>query len=139
MDIVIDANELFSCIIAKGKKLNSRTLDIFFSDKVRLHAPMKMLEELGNNRQEIIRKSGFSHAEYTLFLKVLTLRIDFAALNSFSGEIAEAKSLAPHLKDAQYFGLALKLKAAIWSEEKAFKRQSKVQIFSTNELWTALQ
>ncbi len=42
--------------------------------------------------------------------------------------------LAPHARDVQYFALALSFNAAIWSNEKAFKKQSKVKVFSTSEL-----
>jgi predicted nucleic acid-binding protein len=44
--LVIDANELFSAIIAKGKKLQSLVIDIIFSDKIELFAPFRLLAEL---------------------------------------------------------------------------------------------
>jgi predicted nucleic acid-binding protein len=46
MKLVVDANELFAGIIAKGKELQSWTLDILFSDKVELFAPFRLLAEL---------------------------------------------------------------------------------------------
>ena len=138
MDIVIDANELFSCIIAKGRRLNSRTLDIFFSDKVKLFAPMKILEELEGNKNEIARKSGFAQYEFAAFLELLRIRITFVDLKEFIGDIEDAKKLAPHLKDAEYFGLALHINARIWSQERAFKNQKGVKIATTNELWRIL-
>ena len=42
--------------------------------------------------------------------------------------------ISPHSKDVPYFALALAFNAAIWSDEKAFKKQNKVKIFSTEEL-----
>jgi predicted nucleic acid-binding protein len=42
MRLVVDANELFAGIIAKGKELQSWTLDILFSDEVELFAPFRM-------------------------------------------------------------------------------------------------
>ena len=47
---------------------------------------------------------------------------------------SEARRLAPHTKDVPYFALALRLRCAIFSDEKAFKNQSKVKIYSTSEL-----
>ena len=85
MKLVVDANELFAGIIAKGKKLQSWTRDILFSDE-------------------------------------------------FLDKIPEAKELAPHLKDVEYFALALKLDCPIWAQEKAFKKQSKVKVFYTSDL-----
>jgi len=49
-------------------------------------------------------------------------------------KIPEAKLLAPHLKDVEYFALALRFDFPIWSNEKAFKKQSKVKVFSTKDL-----
>ncbi len=138
MDVVIDANELFSCIIAKGKRLNSRTLDIFFSDKIKLFAPTKILEELERNKEEIIRKSGLTAYEFATFLELLKIRIALTPLKEFVVEVEEAKQLAPHLKDAQYFALALHINARIWSQERAFKNQKRVRVVSTNDLWKLL-
>lgn len=57
MNIVVDANELFSAVIAKGKGFKSKTLDIFFADDVKLSAPFRLLAELENNREDIRSKS----------------------------------------------------------------------------------
>ena len=138
MDTVIDANEFFSCIIAKGKRLNSRTLDVFFSESVKLFAPIKLLEELNMNEEEIIKKSGFSEYESASFIDILKIRITFVPLEEFTYRIDEAKLLAPHLKDVQYFALALHLNAKIWSQEKSFKNQNRIRVISTNELWKLL-
>ena len=46
--------------------------------------------------------------------------------------------LAPHLKDVEYFALALKLDCPIWAQEKAFKKQSGVKIFATSDLFPLL-
>ena len=50
MKLVVDANELFAGIIAKGKNLQSWTLGILFSDEVELFAPFRLLAELEKNR-----------------------------------------------------------------------------------------
>ena len=53
----------------------------------------------------------------------------------FIGEgIVHDLKLAPHPKDAEYFALALRFVFPIWSNEKAFKKQSKVKVFSTSDL-----
>ncbi len=139
MNIVVDANELFSCIIAKGKKLDSHTTGIFFSDELKLFAPMKLLEELENNKEEVMRKSTFSEYEFATFIELLKLRISFIRLAEFVDKVSAAKDLAPHLKDVQYFALALKLDAKIWSQEKAFKKQKMIDIVSTNDLWHIIE
>ena len=134
MKLVVDANELFAGIIAKGKKLQSWTLDILFSDEVELFAPFRLLAELEKNRDEIRSKSGFSLQDFETFVDILKLRVRFIPLEQFLDKIPEAKLLAPHLKDVEYFALALRFDFPIWSNEKAFKKQSKVKVFSTKDL-----
>ena len=134
MRLVVDANKLFAGIITKGKKLQSWTLNILFSDEVELFAPFRLLAELEKNRDEIRRKSGFSLQDFEVFVGVLKLRVRFIPLEQFLDKVPEAKELAPHLKDIEYFALALKLDCPIWAQEKAFKKQSRVKVFSTSEL-----
>jgi predicted nucleic acid-binding protein len=45
MQVVVDANELFAAIIAKGKERQSWTLDLLFSDDLELVAPFRLLAE----------------------------------------------------------------------------------------------
>ncbi len=134
MSLVVDANELFTGIIAKGKELQSWTLDILFSDEVEMFAPFRLLAELEKNRDEIRGKSGFSLPDFEAFVGILKLRVRFIPLEQFLDKIPEAKELAPHLKDVEYFALALKLDCPIWAQEKAFKKQSVVKAFSTSDL-----
>jgi len=138
MKLVVDANELFAGIIAKGKNLQSWTLGIMFSDEVELFAPFRLLAELENNREEIRSKSGFSLHDFEAFVSILELRVRFIPLEQFLDKISEAKVLAPHLKDVEYFALALKLDCPIWAQEKAFKKQSGVKIFATSDLFPLL-
>jgi len=132
MDLVIDANRLFSLVI--GKKLHSATMDIFFSDNADFFAPFRMLAELENNREEIRAKSGFSHEDFDNFISLLKLKVKFLPLEEFMDKVTEAKVISPHSKDIEYFALALKLNCAIWSDEKAFKKQSKDKVLNTSEL-----
>lgn len=132
MNLVIDANRLFSVIITG--KLSSSAMEIFFSDSVNFFAPFRMLAELENNREEIRLKSGFSHEDFDNFISVAKLRVKFMPLEDFIDSIPESKIISPHSKDIEYFALALSLNCALWSDEKAFKKQLKVKVFSTSEL-----
>lgn len=83
MKLVVDANELFAGIIAGGKELQSRTLDVLFSDKIELFAPYRLLAELERNRSEIMTKSGFSPKDFDAFVGVIKLRVKFLPLEDF--------------------------------------------------------
>jgi predicted nucleic acid-binding protein len=46
----------------------------------------------------------------------------------------KARRISPDPDDVQYFALALKLDASIWSNDKNLKNQNIVKVFSTDEL-----
>jgi|SRR3989344_2635185 len=134
MRLVIDANILFSAIIAKGRKLNSKKLNLIFSKELEIFAPGLMLFELRNNKEKLKEISKLPDEELEKFIELLKLRIQFVSLRYFSDKMAEAKELCVELKDVAYFALALKLNCSIWSGEKSFKEQSKIKVFNTKEL-----
>ena len=91
MRVVVDANEIFAAIIAKGKEQQSWTLDLLFSDDLEFVAPFRLLAELEKNRDEIRSKSGFSLHEFEVFVSILKLRVRFVPLEQFWDKIPEAK------------------------------------------------
>ncbi|MEK6841506.1 MAG: PIN domain-containing protein [Nanoarchaeota archaeon] len=134
MKLVIDANILFSAIIAKGGELNSKKIDLIFSKELEIFSPELLLFELRNNKEKIKDISGLPDEEFKKFVEILKSRIKFVSLKYFSDKISEAKELCKQLKDVAYFALALKLNCPIWSGEKSFKEQSKLKVFNTKEL-----
>ena len=134
MKLISDANEIFSIIIAKGKNLQTKKLDILFSDKVELYAPTLLFLEFERNSQEIKEKSGFSDSSFNVFIGILKLRIKIVSFDELFSKLEEAKSICPHEKDLLYFALALKLNCPIWSGEKRFKEQSRIEVFNTKDL-----
>lgn len=46
----------------------------------------------------------------------------------------EAVAVSPDADDAMYFALAMKHNCAVWSNDKALKKQDKVMVFGTSEL-----
>ena len=135
MKLVIDANELFSAIISKGRGKQTKKIDLLFSEKVELFAPSKLLTELEKNAQDIKAKSRFADEDFEMFIELVKLRILFINSDDISDEILKvAKELSPHSKDFLYFAVALKLACPIWSGEKSFKEQSRVKVYNTKDL-----
>ena len=129
MLLVVDANELFSAIIAKGK-----TLNLFFDRRLERVSPKFILGEFREHKSEIMEKSGLNEEDISSFLILLTPKIEFFKTEDFVEFLEEAKEISPDPDDAEYFALALKLNCPIWSEDKGFKKQSRVKIYSTSEL-----
>ena len=135
MIIVIDANELFSLLI-KGSKSSK---EIFLSKNIELIAPEFLLDELANNKEELLSKTHRTEDEFSKLLSVFKDRIKFIPEQDFCQFIPEAEKIFPeHTKDASYLAIALMFNCPIWSEEKLLKRQINLPIFNTKELFDKL-
>lgn len=133
MFLVVDANIVLSALLTKGK-----SFDIFIMNKLikkyEFIAPEFLFFEIDKNVDEIVKRSKLSSEELAKVLKFIKDEIDFIPFKEFNEQTGKASSLAPHEKDVQYFALALAFNCGIWSEEKAFKQQSQVKVFSTKDL-----
>lgn len=82
----------------------------------------------------MVKYSKLSEEEVGYLISVLEHFVEVKPITFFQEFKEEAKRTSPDLKDALFFALALKLNAAIWSNEPRLKRQSKVKVFSTREI-----
>lgn len=131
MELVVDANILFSFF-----KRDSRTRKLITSfEFFELYTPSLCVKELFKNRGDICRKSRISEVEFEEVMEDLKLFVGVVPDEEFKDFGREAKELLEgHLKDIPYFALALSLNCGIWSNEKRFKRQSRISTFSTSDL-----
>lgn len=133
MLLIVDANVVFSVLIKGGK-----TLDIFIlnRDKKRFDfiSPEFLMVEVENHASEIIKKTGLSTEEIGKVLDFLEKEIEFVSFEEFEEFYKEAEQISPDPNDIQYFALALKLNGAIWSNDKALKKQFAVEVLSTGEI-----
>ena len=133
MFLVVDANRVFSSLLSKGK-----AFDVFLLNNILnslwLISPEYLFFEIGKHLDEILERSKLSSEELAKVFKFIKGEVDFLPFKEFNMFADEADKLAPHNKDAQYFALALASNGAIWSDEEAFKKQSKVKVFNTDEV-----
>jgi len=135
MRIVIDANILLSILIsARGSKQG-----LLFSGEIEVISPDKLLFEAGKNWKEICNKSRLSEEDLEYSLSLVREEIKTFSFNEYKDMLPEAKDLCPHLKDIEYFALAMKFNCPIWTEEKRLKNQSRVDVLSTRELLEKLE
>ena len=130
MDIVIDANVLFSILIKEGK-----TEDIIFQEELRIFAPEFLFEEFEKYRDLILVKTHRSTEEFDRLTNILRKRIKTIPNKETEEYIRQANKICPDENDVDYFALALKLNCPIWSNDKRLKKQDVVKIYSTNELF----
>ncbi len=128
MILVIDANSFIA-----GFLRNSTSRQIILSGDVALYSPKWLVDELERNEDELMAKfpgkAGFAETKRTL--------LEFVRLvpaSEYSPYIKEASRLVKHPKDIPYFALALYLNCAIWSNERSFKNQPIVEVFSTSDM-----
>jgi len=131
MKLVVDANVLFSFF-----KRDSTTRELFTSFEIfELYTPSLCIKELLKHKGEICNRSNIFEAEFEEEIEGLRLFVGVVPDEEFKDFAGEAKQLlGEHLKDIPYFALALYLNCGIWSNEKRFKKQSRIKAVSTSDL-----
>ena len=133
---MIDANVLISALI-KGEF----TLQLIYFLKnsgYKLVSPEAVLEEIKENKEKILKCSGFSWEEIEFILKVLGLAIEFIPKEKFKEYLKKAKKICSDKDDSPYVALSLSLgKAPIWSNDRKLKEDCKevrIRVLSTEEI-----
>lgn len=129
MDLVVDANVLFSALIK-----DSFAYNLLFSGSFHLFTPEYIFTELEKHKEEILEKTERTTEEFFRLLETLKRRIVIVPLEELTPYVGEAEKLTPDPEDMAYFALALKLNCAIWSNDKKLKEQDKIKVYSTHEL-----
>lgn len=130
MDLVIDANVLFSILIKTGK-----TEELFFEEDLHLFAPEFLFEEFEKYKELILEKTERTKEEFSRLITILKKRIKTIPNEETDKFLPEAKKVSPDPKDADYFAIALKMKCPLWSNDKTLKLKQKiVEIYSTENL-----
>ena len=111
-----------------------KPIDLFFDSRLSLFAPQLLLEELENNKEEILEKSKLNEEEFEWLYIILKHNITIIPEEEFLKYRERAEEVCPDHKDIVYFALALYLNCAIWTNEKKLKEQPKVVVYSTHEL-----
>tara|TARA_Y100000034_G_C6811507_1_gene364714 strand:+ start:404 stop:829 length:426 start_codon:yes stop_codon:yes gene_type:complete len=135
--LIPDANILFSFF-----KIDSTRRHVFrelLKHDLKFLAPKLLIEEILSEKDKIIKFAHIGEKEFSQLFTLLYKQIEKLDNEEFSSFLAEAAKLSPHDKDAPYFALALSHDLSIWSDEKAFKKQDKVKIFSTKDLLSLLR
>jgi len=129
VDLIVDANILFAALIR-----NNKTSDLLFREELHLFTPEYIFSEVSKYNSLILKRTNRTKQDLKKFWNILEKQIQAFPLSEMKARIKEATKISPDPKDIQYFALALHLNASIWSNDKALKTQSKVKIFSTEDL-----
>lgn len=129
MDLVVDANVLFSAAIR-----DSATATLILHDDLRLHAPAYLFEEFETYRGTLLDRTHREPQDFTRFVEILRGRISIVQRSAFEHHERTAENVCPDPGDVPYFALALALEARLWSDDRALRDQSAVPVVTTTEL-----
>ena len=132
MKLVVDTNILFSFFRENPVRKTIVMSDLFGME---LFIPEYALSELMSNKSEVMKYAAIkSDEDFKYVMSTLEFFVKVKPSEFFDEFKSEAEKISPHAKDATFFALALKLNCCIWSNEPRLKKQSKVKVYSTNEL-----
>lgn len=129
MNLVVDANILFSALITDGF-----THTLLFTNSFQLFTPEYVFVELEAHKQSLIDTSQRTTEDFLAALAVLKRRVTIVPLEELIDYVAQAEEITPDPDDMVYFALALHLDCAIWSNDKQLKTQDIVPVYHTHEL-----
>lgn len=137
MNIVLDSNIIISAILK-----DSSTRALIINSPYKLFLPEFCFFEMKNHLPEIIKKSGIPKQNISRIIDLLLRYVRIIPMRSLVKYEKEASRIISSIddKDKQFIAAALSLNnSAIWSNDKALKKQSKIKILSTEEIITLME
>ncbi len=133
MELVVDANVLLSCLLKEGT-----TRALLLDQRLHLFAPEYLISETSRHLCEdasLRKRIHLSNDELNILLSIFTQRIKTISADAYRPLMRQAIILAAHEEDAHYLALALLLRIPVWTNDQGFKKQGRVEIYTTTELF----
>jgi predicted nucleic acid-binding protein len=132
--IILDSNILFSAMIK-----DSFTRKMILEFEGFFLFPSFIFEEIKKNKKELLMKSKMKKKEFDLLLELLLQKviiIEKEILNKYKKEAFEIiKEIDPN--DAVFISCALAYpESIIWSDDKKLKKQTKIKVLNTSEIYS---
>jgi len=132
--IVIDTNILISALI----KEDSITSKIIKSGIFEIYYPEDGMLELRKYRDLIIskRKTEWQKKSFDYALNFLLESVTVVPSQLYEDKIRDAYVIMKGVdeKDTPFLALALKLQCPVWSNDKDFRKQNAVEVFTTSHI-----
>lgn len=129
MRLAADANVLFSALIRGGL-----TRRIWFRADLELYAPEALLVEALRHEKGLQTKFGGSREAFLSVFRILAGNVRFVPEAKLAPFVPAAASLIEDSKDWLYLACALYADAGLWSHDKGFLKQTRVKVWTTEEL-----
>ncbi|MBI4448965.1 hypothetical protein HY641_02985 [Candidatus Woesearchaeota archaeon] len=92
------------------------------------------LQEIEKHRERICQQTRISRQEFKEVKNELTTVVRFVPLGDYREFLRKAGQVSPDPEDVDFFALAMKIQAPLWSDEGRLKSQQAVRVCSTNDL-----
>ena len=133
MELVVDTNRITAAFIKDG--LSRR---IILSQRFSLYTVEFGLKETEKYKALIKKKVGINEQQFNFLMRLLISKIAVLSENEISKESVK-KALETmgeiDIDDVPFAALSIELGCKpIWSDDKHFKKQGQIKVFSTKEL-----
>ena len=116
---------------------DSTSREILLNPNFEFYTPDFLLSEIKNHKNLIMKKGGLSESKFDTIYELLIDRINVLPKSDIMDYIDEAKQIIGDIDrdDVTFIALALSIpNSGIWTEDKHFKKQNKIKIWSTKEI-----
>ena len=137
MELVLDSSIFFSALIKDGK-----IREIISDFKGSLYFPEVIFEEVLSHKSEILEKSGMPELDLEILISKLTKYVEFVSTEAIIGFKQQAYEIIKEIdkKDAPFIATSLAYNnCPIWSDDKHFKSQGKIKVYTTEEIIRLLE
>ena len=131
MKLIVDTNRILAALIKNGLSRK-----IVTSGSFELYAPNYVLDEVMRHIDYVFKKSGISRSEIKKFLLLFMENLTIINDAEIKVHIEEARKIIGHIdiNDAPILACALAIKCGIWTEDKHFEKQNKIDVWHTKDL-----
>ncbi|HLC86932.1 MAG TPA: PIN domain-containing protein [Candidatus Nanoarchaeia archaeon] len=130
MNFIIDTNILLSALIK-----DSTTKKIIIESGLSFYYPQISFHEIQKYENLVLKKSKMNRKEYNLLLNILLDHIILVPKEQFIQHLRDADNLIGKIdvNDVVFLACAVALKSDIWSDDKHFKKQNRIKVYTTSE------
>lgn len=130
--VVIDTNVFMSALMK-----DSLTREIIVNSRYLFLFPEYEFQEIYKYKDDIIKKAGYSEKEFIRLTSLLLNHVRIVSHEEIRNNYDEACKIMNNIdiNDAMFIATAIALGAFIWSDDKDFKRQGRVKILTTEDMF----
>ncbi|MBI2044571.1 hypothetical protein HYT23_00780 [Candidatus Pacearchaeota archaeon] len=128
MNFVVDINIIISALLKDGLCREILT-DFNFS----FFTPSFTLSEIMKYKEYVCKKSSLNDEQFNSTLNKIFEYIKIIPFDKYNGYINQSMKLIDDKKDVSFLACAIFLNASILSDDKHFKKQKKIKVFTTEE------